>query len=166
MVFHHGLTPDFLEMLLHHIAHTALVSCAIIVNQTAISNCSTFLHSFSDIPLKVSKILYLLGYKGVPLYFSMAINLLTWPYFRLFCFPMLFTEFWVKEFEPEIKALEPKRDLSMIFSCCLLGLHIFWYFLMLKIVHRMVFKGEVKDTHNDLSKLEEKKPENNKEKGD
>ena len=146
LLFVHDRTPDFLEMLLHHIVHTALVFCCLIVNQTAIGACIILVHSISDITLHFSKIVYLLNRMDGILKLSIVPLTIAWPYYRLFCFPQIINEFYKLEFEPEIKALEPKRDFSIIFLSCLVFMHLFWYYLMLSMIYRMAMKGEVKDT--------------------
>jgi len=94
LLFVHDRTPDFPEMLLHHIVHTSLVFCSIIVNQTAIGACIILVHCISDITLHGSKITYLLGRMDGPLKFTIVPLLIAWPYYRIYCFPMIINEFY------------------------------------------------------------------------
>ena len=94
LLFVHDRTPDFLEMLLHHIVNTALVFCSLIVNQTAIGICIILIHKISDIALHFSKIVYLLNRLDGVLKLSIVPLFVAWPYYRLYCFPQIINEFY------------------------------------------------------------------------
>ena len=147
-------TPDFYEMLLHHIVHAALHFCTMAGN---LSNCGVvaiFLHSGSDIFLQGSKTLNLLGHMRGPGFVVFALSHVTWVFFRLICFPLLTWrsyESTMMNLRPEFAFLWPYLSWSYAFLSCLYALHWYWYFLVCKITYRAVTKGVVKDIHNDVT---------------
>ena len=54
-------SPDFAEMILHHIVHTGLIVSSLLSQYSRIGILIMFVHSSSDIFLKVGKVLNLLG---------------------------------------------------------------------------------------------------------
>ena len=147
-------TPDFFEMLLHHIVHVALVFTLM---AGGLSNCGVvgiFLHSGSDIFLQGSKTLNLLGHMRGPGFAVFALSHVTWVYFRLICFPLLTlrkNESATINLRPEFTFLSSYLAWSDAFLSCLYAMHCYWYFLLCKITYRAVMKGVVKDIQNDLS---------------
>ena len=82
-------TPDFYEMLLHHILHATLLFASMAGNM---SNCvlvAIFLHSSSDIFLQGSKTLNLLGHMRGPGFIVFGLSHVSWVYMRLIVYPML-----------------------------------------------------------------------------
>ena len=147
-------TPDFFEMLLHHILHATLVLTSILGNFNNCTLMGMFLHSCSDIFLQGSKTLNFLGHMRGPGFAVFALSHVSWVYLRLFCFPMLQ---WRKNesanmnLRPEFAFLWPILAWSDAFLMCLYVMHCYWYFLICKITYRAIFKGVVKDIHNDVT---------------
>ena len=147
-------TPDFYEMLLHHIVHVALVFTLM---AGSLSNCGVigiFLHSFSDIFLQASKTLNLLGHMRGPGFAVIALSHVSWVYMRLVCFPLMTlrkNESATMNLRPDFAFLSTFLAWSDAFLSCLYAMHCYWYFLICKITYRAVMKGVVKDIHNDVT---------------
>ena len=77
-----------------------------------------------------------------------------WAYFRLFCLPMLIHGVATKfVYAPEHAELQPYITMSAVFLGFLLFLHFYWFHLFVKIAYKAIFKGELKDTQSDVTKI-------------
>ena len=113
-----------------------------------------FNHCFSDIFLMSSKMLNFLGLLKGPGFIVFAFSHVGWVWLRLFSLPMLIlnkNESLAMSMRPEFSHLWMYQLMNEAFLWALIALHYYWYFLIVRITWRAVTKGEVKDTHNDVS---------------
>ena len=82
-------TPDFTEMVLHHICHTTLIFACLTSNLYHYGALILILHSGSDIFLQAIKIMMLLGHMNVIFYLLFTFTHVAWIFFRLICLPAL-----------------------------------------------------------------------------
>ena len=141
-------------MLMHHIVHTILIFSCCVANMDNPGVLTLFLHSFSDIFLQSSKTLNLLGHMRGLGFGVFAVSHISWIWMRLFSFPMLLyniRESMAMNVRDEFSHLQTYLNMNEIFLSCLVAMHFYWYFLMVKISWRVISKGVVKDTHNDVA---------------
>ena len=83
-----------------------------------------------------------------------ALSHVSWLYLRLVCLPLLIwrkNESVAMNLRPNFDFLSSYLRWNDIFLTCLLALNYYWYFLMCRIAYRAIFKGEVKDSQNDVT---------------
>lgn len=156
---------DYALMYIHHLATIALVAISFHHGQTRLGLVVLFIHDCSDIGidlLKLSNYLVLEGTSGCFLTeISYGFAIVMWAYFRLWYYPryIIWGAIWALNFvdvgpsifgdEPPILALVGD-DFTRIWWIGLLGvillstlffMHIWWFFLLLRILFRMT-KGE------------------------
>jgi len=150
---------DYLEMMTHHVVTIMLVLFSFANENQPIGLVILFVHDFSDIFLDLMKMCNYMKLEGTHGMFIVeavfALNtFITWPYLRLYYFPIrVIYNGAMKGYinncgggdEKNNLSLQFKlcQDLSFCFSgnillCILASLHFFWYYLMLRILYKLV----------------------------
>jgi hypothetical protein len=157
---------DYLEMMVHHVATICLVSASFLYHEHNIGLVILFIHDFSDVILDLMKLLNYLklenshGFYMVETAFALNV-VIVWPYMRLYYFPV--HVFWGGSFNGYAKhcgkveennfylRIEACKKLGSCYTggmllCLLVCLHFFWYWLMLRILYKLV-TGKSKPNH-------------------
>ncbi|ETV82902.1 hypothetical protein H257_04675 [Aphanomyces astaci] len=150
---------DYLIMMSHHVVTIALVAWSFAVGFLPVGVLVLFLHDASDVPLdllKMANYLKLEDRKGFFLSEVLfAVMLTVWVYFRVYLFPskLIYTAFW--ENREACCLPHEAHDLSIIFPSpgppswlafslllsCLYVLHIWWTFLILRLLKGVLTKS-------------------------
>jgi len=143
---------DYFVMYLHHVMTIALVAGSAFTGNFRVGILVLLVHDFSDIfvdLLKICNYLNLEGPRGLFLSeISYLVNLVMWSYWRLYEFP---TRVIHTAFVSSAAACLPVYEFPAIFPAglefwplanamlgALLVLHVWWYFLMLRIGYKLV----------------------------
>jgi len=151
---------DYYQMYVHHIATIGLVAASWMCGYLRIGVLVLFIHDTSDVPLDLVKITNYLKIQGSRGLFVTELifvgNLVTWAYFRLFLYPTkcLYSALMESPIEINVSPEDfaamslsdkistslsmPGHTLSNILLNVLLGLHIFWYYLLLRILYKLI----------------------------
>jgi ceramide synthetase len=151
---------DYYQMYILHIATIGLITASWIAGYLRIGVLVLFIHDTSDVPLDLMKILNYLKVQGRKGFFLVEIafvtNLVTWAYFRLYLYPTkaLYSamfesiievgvtpeDFWDMPMEDKFYTAwnMPGHNISNILLLLLQILHIFWFFLLLRILFKLV----------------------------
>jgi len=140
---------DFVEMLLHHSVTVFLIILAYFMNYVTISHLVLFVHDLSDIFICCTKALV----DTDSTFFTMScygLVMVTWSYMRLFIFP---TEiiYWGFYNNPLPEQEVHGKWLLGTMLHFLLVLHLYWYYLLIKMGLRFALKGKKEDIQQDLS---------------
>jgi ABC-type proline/glycine betaine transport system permease subunit len=131
---------DFYEMLLHHIIAVAVGLCTMFGNfsgGTAIG----VLHDVSDVFLCLVKTLSTTNYE-IPTLAVFAVTIFCFAWTRLYVYPQIIFIFFTREVDPR---LENFVRLIACFLCVAQFLHVYWFYLMIKIVVNKIVTGKTED---------------------
>jgi len=146
--------PDFVEMFTHHVTTCFLLFGSFFGNFVRIGALVLFVHYVSDIPGYGAKMFVDTRCKITTFMFLLGI-LASWGYLRLYVFPVIIIRSVVEESVLERATM---GDLAYYTFCsalsCLVCLHIYWYFLLLRMGYGYIFTGETKDMQANLSSLD------------
>lgn len=154
---------DYFVMYLHHVVTIALVAGSASQQYYRIGLMVLFVHDASDIMVDTLKLVNLLALEGRQGWFAseiaFAINLGTWLYFRLWQFPtvVLHSAMFYSQSEctglpygdwiahPDARHLFPPEVPLWMFTnallCVLQALHVWWFYLFLRILAKLLTKG-------------------------
>ncbi|KAF7272111.1 hypothetical protein GWI33_015076 [Rhynchophorus ferrugineus] len=144
---------DFWQMFIHHIATILLMVLSWVVNVFRIGSLVLVVHDCADIFLEAAKMAKYSGYQKV-CDTIFAIFTILWIVTRIGLYP-----FWII-YNTSIEApkLVPMFPAYYIFNsllCILLVLHIFWTYLILKIVYNSLnagqMEGDIRSSSDDYS---------------
>lgn len=146
---------DFWQMFIHHIATILLMCLSWVVNVFRVGCLVLVIHDSADIFLEAAKLTKYSGYQKL-CDVIFAIFTVLWIVTRLGFFP-----FWIiKHTSIDAPTIVPMFPAYYIFNsllCVLLVLHIFWTYLILKIVHNSLnagqMDGDIRSSSDDLSHL-------------
>ena len=136
---------DFIEMLLHHVMTVSLVGLAYYMNYVTMSSLVLFVHDVSDVFGYLVRIFVDTNYKMITL--SSYIGLLiSWFYMRLVIFPfdLIRVAVYVNPMPQEIYGMGVLGGMLHF----LLILHIYWYYLFIKIGLKFLATKETEDTYH------------------
>lgn len=142
---------DFQEMALHHVITNMLVIGSSAVRLTRIGSMVFLVHDLSDIPVDMSKLANFMKWK-IATAFCFTLMLITWIIFRLGVLPFVIFRSIIVE-SPEMYS-DGELDVSVyhlylpLFNILiggLIGLHSFWFFIIVRIGIYLVTKGETHD---------------------
>jgi ceramide synthetase len=163
---------DYVMMYVHHLATIALVAMSYWSGLTRIGLIILFIHDCSDIGIDLLKLSNYLSIDGPRNFFlvevSYACAIVMWIYFRLWYFPVYIIYYGVvgalgyigPSVHGHVPAIEtisgPYRDQIMIVVACgvflltlLFCMHVFWFFLLIRILVRMICESDRKKIGND-----------------
>ncbi|XP_003382832.1 PREDICTED: ceramide synthase 1-like [Amphimedon queenslandica] len=151
---------DYAVQMLHHGLTLCLLGYSLCMRFHYIGLLVLFIHDFADVFLEVAKaILYFKDRGGksykLPEHIAnvlFAVFVLQWILFRLYWYPVKLlyaTGFVSQKFYPEA----PFYSLFNIMLLVLYGLHIYWFFFIIRLVVKVITGNELSDTRD----LEEEK---------
>ncbi|KAG9016631.1 hypothetical protein FRB90_002746 [Tulasnella sp. 427] len=150
---------DFTELVIHHIVTLWLIGWSYLVNLTPIGNAVFITMDTSDIFLAFAKTLNYLGLETAST-FAFAFFIGVWSYTRHYLNLRILWDVyhdfdlipkWAQAWRPETGAwLAPWMKWQIFAPLVLLQLvNIFWYFLILRVLYRAVFKKHLADERSD-----------------
>lgn len=143
---------DFPEMFVHHIITNLLVIGSSHCRYTRIGSMVFMVHDISDVPVDMSKLANFMKWK-VATITSFFLLLVTWVVARLYILPFVIVK-GVFDYASRLHEVETLIDakyymiLFPVFKGLLLGitsLHVFWFMILVRILLRLVMKGERHD---------------------
>lgn len=152
LIFWEVRRKDFLESLAHHIATLILICYSYWLNLTRVGVLIVMLHDVNDIFLELAKLARYTGRDLLP-NALFVVFLLSWIASRLMVFP-----FWViRSVLVDAKAvalkynvnLHPHYEIFSGFLLFLLGLHIYWTWLIIKVLSNVVTGNHADDVRED-----------------
>jgi hypothetical protein len=148
---------DFWEMFLHHVCTVYLITFSYLSNKMRIGIWVLFVHDLSDIFMEMAKLTLYMQVKVVPdlIFVLFAISFFV---MRLVIFPgrvirSCFVDYWNDSIEGGYRA-------PVYFLCVLVGLHSYWMFLILKMIYKFMFSGQVEKDIRSESELETEEHQN------
>ena len=151
---------DYYQMYIHHLVTIGLILGSWMYGYIRVGVLVLFIHDTSDVPLDLMKMLNYLKVQGPRGFFLVEIafvfNLMTWAFFRLYIYPKkaLFTSMFESPIELGVSpaefadyTIEQKIDfmigmdgyiVSNTLLDVLLVLHIFWFFLLVRILVKLI----------------------------
>jgi hypothetical protein len=149
---------DFWQMTLHHVVTIGLLSFSWTVNFVRVGTLILLSHDVSDVLLELGKLVRYSRCHPTLGNVVFAVFFLTWIVTRLGYFPFMVVGSGLIEgaaliqpdysvFNPSQVPYAPRIILGML--VCLIGLHIFWTVLIVKILLRSLRSGEASDVRSD-----------------
>lgn len=134
---------DFVEMALHHIVTIYLYSGCYLMNSMDIGAVIVFLHDIADITTPFCKTLSETIYKKMTIAFFIT-NAVVWGYTRNFVFPWIIYNilFNIKD---DFNGEPLMRPYFAFLLSCLALLHIYWMYLMFKLLYVYATSGSTED---------------------
>jgi hypothetical protein len=153
---------DFIEMMSHHIFTIALVFGSMVNGYMRIGLLVQTIHDVSDVLLDIMKTLNYLQLDGPKGFFlteiSFVANLIGWIYFRLYVYPLYIIDSSLTGFHKQcanehngdfLKNPNPSNmpfwNLANVFLTLLLVLHIWWFYLMIRIALKLISGADPHD---------------------
>jgi TLC domain len=131
---------DFIEMFLHHLVTAYLLIFSYLSN-FFIGAIVLLIHNSSDIFISWTRAWSETTYKVTD--YSFIPMIVAWIYTRLFCFgELLWKTFYILEYFM-VSPWVPPAFLLMLGSLYLL--HVYWTYLLVKVVHRKLTQGVIED---------------------
>ena len=157
---------DALEMILHHVITIALILGSYLINFTRVGTSILLCHDFADIFLEIGKCF---NYTSKTPEFKSIASPVTDFLFVCFSLSFLITRLVIyPRFLLYSVVIESPHILGMwsgywyfaILLCSLQVLHVFWFYLILKMAYRIMIVGEVeKDVRSEDDELPEEEKE-------
>ena len=135
-----GKGRDFVEMCLHHLVALGLYGTCYMINVLEIGAIIAFLHDFSDVFVNLSRVFSDTKYENVTA-FCFLTMLVTWLYARMIALPYCIYKLW---YSPMDMGNLGRHCFCYLLSCLVL-LHYHWYTLFMKMLYKLVLKGETDD---------------------
>ena len=135
---------DFFEYLLHHVVTLYLVVFSWIGYETKVGTYVLLIHDISDIPLCAAKIWHYIG-NEIIVNINFGLFLISFIYMRLVCLPTL--TYGLYFYSPKMRPLWMNMALLTFFVGVVLQcLHFFWFYLVLRVIYRLIrgIKGDVR----------------------
>lgn len=147
---------DALEMIIHHVVTIGLIVGSYMINFTRVGTSILLCHDFADIFLEIGKCFNYTSktpqYKAIAspitdfLFVCFSVSFLVT---RLIIYPRFLLYSMVVE-SPRILGMWSGYWYFAILLCSLQVLHVFWFYLILKMAYRIMIVGEVeKDVRSD-----------------
>jgi hypothetical protein len=139
---------DFPEMFVHHVITNLLVIGSSHCRFTRIGSMVFMVHDISDVPVDLSKLSNFMKWKATTVVSFVAL-LATWVLTRLCILPFVIVK-GVFDHDHEVKAFHKIHHVMglAIFKLLLIGittLHVCWFLILIRILYRLVMKGERHD---------------------
>jgi len=139
---------DFSEMFVHHVITNLLVIGSSHCRFTRIGSMVFMVHDVSDVPVDMSKLANFMKWKTSTVVAFVAL-LVTWVLTRLYILPFVIVK-GVFDHDHEVQSFHIIHHVMAlaIFKVLLIGitiLHVFWFLILIRILYRLVMKGERHD---------------------
>ena len=133
------ITGDFWVMLVHHIATIWLILFSYIEGYHRIGILVLLVHNNCDIFLEGAKLFH---YHGMDMQSNavFVVLLLAWPYWRLYIYPT--QVIWSAAYGSGMQGVTVKYIEGFVgFLSLLWFLHVYWYYLILRVAYRSIVSG-------------------------
>ncbi|KAI6218707.1 TRAM LAG1 CLN8-like proteiny domain containing protein [Aphelenchoides fujianensis] len=155
---------DFWEMTVHHFVTLALLAFSWIINFARLGSLILLSHDLSDPFLEGAKLVRYTRKHTNLANGIFVVFLLCWTATRLVYFPFVLVLTGIRDgpalIQPDYEVFNFKQlpyapRVLLILLCCLMVLHVFWTFLLVKIVARALRSGAAADVRSDSEESEE-----------
>ena len=137
----------FEEFLMHHIATCALCFSFVLANFMGVGATVLFIHDIADIFIAAAKTASCTRYEMATLLFF-AQTIVSWFITHLVWFPFYIATIAFNEkatYPDHLLHFNPAILLNVIFLSALQVLHIYWFYLMIKMLVERITSGEIVD---------------------
>jgi hypothetical protein len=142
---------DYMEMIIHHVATISLVLGSLLSNELAIGLVILVIHDISDILLDLMKMSNYLKLQDRHGWFISEVlfvaNYVSWIYLRLYVLPtgpMMAITYGTYSIRCNPGGYAGSTPLSSMLLHLLLGLHLFWFYVLTRIAVRII-RGQPPD---------------------
>jgi hypothetical protein len=153
------IRKDYLVMMTHHVVTIMLVTWSYRVGYLPVGVIVLILHDATDIPLDLLKMANYLKLEGAPGFFcseiAFVVTIINWFYFRIFLYPVKLLYTAAVENREASMTMEDAHDWTNLFPepgppswllfnvllTTLYLLHIWWGFLLLRVLFGVLTKG-------------------------
>ena len=137
---------DFWQMFFHHLVTIALITFSWTCNLTRIGTLVLIVHDCADIPLQLAKMSIYSGHKAFcdAVFATFAV---LWIITRVGIYPLWILNSTLFE-APTIVPMFPAYYIFNGLLCTLLVLHVYWTYLILRIIATTLTKGNVEDNRS------------------
>jgi len=133
-------------MFLHHVAAVCLYPGFLFGNMMGVGVVLAWLHDIGDIFLNTCRLMKAFDWK-IPTLITYLMLLVAWAYTRLYILPIYFYRTATElRFPAELSHFQPLVALELVFLGVMQVLHVWWYFLFLRVGYRMLFSGEISES--------------------
>jgi hypothetical protein len=134
---------EFMELLLHHVLTLLLLTIAYLLNFLPIAGLISFSHDIPDCFLYLSRVFVDTKHKtlAICIFMCLLVSYL-WGKLTVYPFWLIWHTIWYNE---EYGDKIPGFTLMGVMLHVLLILHWYWYFIMLDIGRKVIFKGQATD---------------------
>lgn len=144
--FFEAKRKDFWQMFIHHIVTIALITFSWTCNLTRIGTLVLIVHDCADIPLQLAKMSIYSGHKAF-CDAVFAIFAVLWIITRVGIYPLWIVYSTAVE-APTILPMFPAYYIFNSLLIALLLLHIYWTYLILRMIAATITKGNVEDNRS------------------
>eukprot|EP00744_Colponema_vietnamica_P008302 GILI01011854.1.p1 GENE.GILI01011854.1~~GILI01011854.1.p1 ORF type:complete len:352 (+),score=79.87 GILI01011854.1:123-1178(+) len=138
---------DFLEYLIHHIVTLYLMIFSWAAYEHRVGSYVLIIHDAVDIFLCLSKMAHYIKVRDLVMFPTFISFVVSYAFFRMFCLPVLSYELLtVTRFEHSNFA---SSMLGFILAFVLQALHVFWFYLILRVIYKMFVVGVNEDVRSD-----------------
>ena len=146
-IFTEPRRSDFYEYLAHHIVTLYLIIFSWAGYETRIGSYVLIIHDIVDIFLCLAKLTNYMKTRDSIMIPTFLAFVASYSYFRMYCLPMLSIGLFGKTLGDH-PAISSAMLLYML-AFALQGLHVFWFYLILRTIYRLVFMGVRNDIRSD-----------------
>lgn len=152
-IFTEPRRSDFFEYLAHHIVTLYLIIFSWAGYETRIGSYVLIIHDIVDIFLCFAKITNYMKTRDIIMVPAFLSFVASYAFFRMYCLPMLSIGLFGKTLGDH--PAWASAILLYILAFGLQGLHVFWFYLILRVIYRLVFMGVKNDVRSDQEDEEE-----------
>lgn len=146
-IFTEPRRSDFFEYLAHHIVTLYLIIFSWAGYETRIGSYVLIIHDIVDIFLCFAKITNYMKTRDIIMVPAFLSFVASYAFFRMYCLPMLSIGLFGKTLGDH--PAWASAILLYILAFALQGLHVFWFYLILRVIYRLVFMGVKNDVRSD-----------------
>lgn len=146
-IFTEPRRSDFYEYLAHHIVTLYLIIFSWAGYETRIGSYVLIIHDIVDIFLCFAKITNYMKTRDIIMVPAFLCFVASYAFYRMYCLPMLSIGLFGKTLGDH--PAWSSAMLLYILAFALQGLHVFWFYLILRVIYRLVFMGVKNDVRSD-----------------
>ncbi|TMS39465.1 hypothetical protein L596_005981 [Steinernema carpocapsae] len=155
---------DFWQLIFHHVVTIGLLSASWTINFVRVGTLVLISHDLSDIIMELGKLVRYGKIGPLATNFMFVMFLTSWIVTRLGFYPFVVIRSAVMDAPTLIQPGWQLLDFTqiphaprviIIMLICLFALHVFWTFIILKIIIRTVTKGEARDVRSSESEADD-----------